>query len=181
MTTKNTKYSSRNKFEKPFVRKACLLCKIDFLDYKNIGLLKKYISDRGKIESAGRTGTCAKCQRSLTVAIKRARHMALLPLSANHSLNTKVVIYKQDKIEKADQVKIEKPNENVDTKNRDLEEKDQKVKAEKDVTSDSDQKVKAEKDVASDSDQKVKAEKDVTSDSDQEVKAEKDVTSDSEK
>ena len=48
MTTRN-KYSSRNKFEKPFIRKACLLCKIDFLDYKNIGLLKKYISDRGKL------------------------------------------------------------------------------------------------------------------------------------
>ena len=83
MTTRN-KYSSRNKFEKPFIRKACLLCKIDFLDYKNIGLLKKYISDRGKIESAGRTGTCAKCQRNLTVAIKRARHLALLPYTDSH-------------------------------------------------------------------------------------------------
>ena len=103
MTTRN-KYSSRNKFEKPFIRKACLLCKIDFLDYKNIGLLKKYISDRGKIESAGRTGTCAKCQRNLTVAIKRARHMAFLPLSADHTLNTKVVIYKQEKIQEKTRV-----------------------------------------------------------------------------
>ena len=161
MTTRN-KYSSRNKFEKPFIRKACLLCKIDFLDYKNIGLLKKYISDRGKIESAGRTGTCAKCQRNLTVAIKRARHMAFLPLSADHTLNTKVVIYKQEKIQEKTQEKtvkidqkqiketsktdkkidasIENKNndKDVESDNVDLEEKDQKVKNEKkNETSDS--------------------------------------------
>ena len=157
MTTRN-KYSSRNKFEKPFIRKACLLCKIDFLDYKNIGLLKKYISDRGKIESAGRTGTCAKCQRNLTVAIKRARHMAFLPLSADHTLNTKVVIYKQEKTQektvKIDQKQIKEPSKTVKTidasienknndkdvesDNVDLEEKDQKVKNEKkNETSDS--------------------------------------------
>ena len=157
MTTRN-KYSSRNKFEKPFIRKACLLCKIDFLDYKNIGLLKKYISDRGKIESAGRTGTCAKCQRNLTVAIKRARHMAFLPLSADHTLNTKVVIYKQEKTPektlKVDQKQIKEPSKtdktidgsienknndkDVESDNVDLEEKDQKVKNEKkNETSDS--------------------------------------------
>ena len=153
MTTRN-KYSSRNKFEKPFIRKACLLCKIDFLDYKNIGLLKKYISDRGKIESAGRTGTCAKCQRNLTVAIKRARHMAFLPLSADHTLNTKVVIYKQEKTVKIDQKQIKEPSKtdktidasienknndkDVESDNVDLEEKDQKVKNEKkNETSDS--------------------------------------------
>ena len=98
MTTKNR--FSRNKFDKLPVRKACVLCKIDSLDYKNVGLLKKYISDRGKIESAARTGTCSKCQRNLTVAIKRARHMAFLPIAAEHDLNTKVVVYKQERFEK---------------------------------------------------------------------------------
>ena len=79
MTTKNR--FSRNKYDKLPVRKACQICKIDSIDYKNVGFLKKYISDRGKIESAARTGTCSKCQRNLTVAIKRARHMAFLPIA----------------------------------------------------------------------------------------------------
>ena len=98
MTTKNR--FSRNKYDKLPVRKACQICKIDSIDYKNVGFLKKYISDRGKIESAARTGTCSKCQRNLTVAIKRARHMAFLPIAAEHVLNTKVVVYKQEKFEK---------------------------------------------------------------------------------
>ena len=98
MTTKN-RYS-KNKYDKLPVRKACQICKMDSIDYKNVGLLKKYISDRGKIEAATRTGTCSKCQRTLTVAIKRARHMAFLPIAAEHVLNTKVVVYKQEKFEK---------------------------------------------------------------------------------
>ena len=52
---------------------------ITHIDYKDVELLKKFISERGKILPRRVTGTSAKYQRRLTVAIKRARHMALLP------------------------------------------------------------------------------------------------------
>ena len=56
--------------------------KITKIDYKDVDLLKRFVSDRGKILPRRVTGTSAKYQRELTVAIKRARHMALLPFSA---------------------------------------------------------------------------------------------------
>lgn len=64
-------------------RKVCGFCMdhIDQVDYKDIGRLRRYVSDRGKIEPRRQTGTCAKHQRSLATAIKRARHVALLPFS----------------------------------------------------------------------------------------------------
>lgn len=51
------------------------------IDYKDVALLKKYISERGKILPRRVSGTSAKAQRKLTVAIKRARNLALLPYS----------------------------------------------------------------------------------------------------
>ncbi|OEF99670.1 30S ribosomal protein S18 [Vulcanibacillus modesticaldus] len=62
-------------------RKVCYFTvnKIDYIDYKDVDLLKKFISERGKILPRRVTGTSAKYQRQLTIAIKRARHMALLP------------------------------------------------------------------------------------------------------
>ncbi len=56
------------------------------IDYKEVGRLSKqrYISDRGKIEPRRKTGTCAKHQRRLSVALKQARQMALLPYTAEH-------------------------------------------------------------------------------------------------
>jgi small subunit ribosomal protein S18 len=54
------------------------------IDYKDAPRLRRYISDRGKIEPRRKTGTCAKHQRRLSVALKRARHMALLPYTAEH-------------------------------------------------------------------------------------------------
>ena len=51
------------------------------IDYKNSEMLRKFISDRGKILPRRITGTCSKHQRELTIAIKRARHVALLPFS----------------------------------------------------------------------------------------------------
>ena len=68
-------------------RKVCAFCvdKVPSVDYKDVGRLGRYISDRGKIESRRNTGTCAKHQRSLAVALKRARHMALLPYTASHA------------------------------------------------------------------------------------------------
>ena len=49
------------------------------MDYKDVATLKKFVSERGKILPRRITGNCAKHQRELTVAIKRARHIALLP------------------------------------------------------------------------------------------------------
>ena len=65
-------------------RKVCAFCedKIDYIDYKEAGRLRKYISERGKILPRRVSGTCAKHQRQLTVATKRARYMALLPFLA---------------------------------------------------------------------------------------------------
>ena len=64
-------------------RKVCYFTanKIKTIDYKDAELLKRFISDRGKILPRRVTGTSARYQRELTVAIKRARHMALLPFS----------------------------------------------------------------------------------------------------
>ncbi len=62
-------------------RKECFFTKnnIEYIDFKNVDLLRRYISDKGKILPRRVTGTKAKYQRMLAVAIKRARHMALLP------------------------------------------------------------------------------------------------------
>lgn len=65
-------------------RKVCYFTvnKIKKIDYKDVDLLKKFISERGKILPRRVTGTSAKYQRALTVAIKRARQVALLPYTA---------------------------------------------------------------------------------------------------
>ncbi len=64
-------------------KKVCGFCvdKIGEVDYKDTPRLRRYISERGKIEPRRKLGTCARHQRSLTVAIKRARHVALLPFT----------------------------------------------------------------------------------------------------
>ncbi len=62
-------------------RKVCSFCvdKIDYIDYKDTAKLRRYLSERGKILPRRTTGTCARHQRQLTTAIKRARQIALLP------------------------------------------------------------------------------------------------------
>jgi small subunit ribosomal protein S18 len=67
-------------------RKVCAFCAdhIDYIDYKDPSRLRRYVSERGKIEPRRKTGTCARHQRTLTQAIKRARHVALLPFTAAH-------------------------------------------------------------------------------------------------
>lgn len=62
-------------------RKTCRLCerKIEWLDYKNERLVSRFISDRGKILPRRATGTCARHQRQLARAVKRARFLALIP------------------------------------------------------------------------------------------------------
>lgn len=69
------------KFKKPARRKVCQFCvdHADEIDYKDVAKLKRYITEKGKILPRRQTGTCAEHQRALTVAIKRAREMALLP------------------------------------------------------------------------------------------------------
>src|SRR5579864_4340522 len=61
--------------------KVCIFCgdHATWVDYKDTNLLRRYISDRGKIRSRGNTGTCAQHQREVAVAIKTARELALLP------------------------------------------------------------------------------------------------------
>jgi|YNPNPStandDraft_1061719.scaffolds.fasta_scaffold27511_3 small subunit ribosomal protein S18 len=70
----------------PVRRKACQFCvdKVNRIDYKDVALLRQFISERGRIHSRRKTATCAKHQRMLAKAIKRARHIALLPYTAEH-------------------------------------------------------------------------------------------------
>lgn len=66
-------------------RKVCSFCvdKVETIDYKDVPRLRKFISDRSKILPRRVTGTCAAHQRELTTAIKRARHVALLPYTSD--------------------------------------------------------------------------------------------------
>jgi small subunit ribosomal protein S18 len=68
----------------PIKKKVCRFCadKIE-IDYKNVNLLRTFVTDKGKILSGRITGTCAKHQRELDRAIKRARMIALLPFTVN--------------------------------------------------------------------------------------------------
>jgi small subunit ribosomal protein S18 len=65
-------------------RKSCPYCrdKIDQVDYKDIGALRKFVSDRGKIRSRRITGACRRHQNQIARAVKRARELALLPYVA---------------------------------------------------------------------------------------------------
>ena len=81
-------FDKGNKADSPMKRRAprrrkkvCVFCgeKNGVIDYKDVNKLKRYVSERGKILPRRITGNCAKHQRALTVAIKRARHIALMP------------------------------------------------------------------------------------------------------
>ena len=65
-------------------KKVCVFCGKDHnIDYKDIAMLKKYVSESGKILPRRITGNCAKHQREITVAVKRARHLAKMPYVAD--------------------------------------------------------------------------------------------------
>lgn len=68
----------------PQVKKMCHFCsnKISTVDYKDTQTLRRFMSPHAKILAHNRTGTCPKHQRMVTIALKRARHMALLPFVA---------------------------------------------------------------------------------------------------
>ena len=79
----------KEKAERPYrarkaKKKVCQFCvdKVAEIDYKDVAKLRRYISERAKILPRRITGTCAKHQRQLTVSVKRARQIALLPFSA---------------------------------------------------------------------------------------------------
>ncbi len=69
---------------KKFKKKPCAFCrdKATYIDYKDINLLRKYISDRGKIRSRRVTGACTQHQRQIASAVKNSREMALLPYTS---------------------------------------------------------------------------------------------------
>ena len=83
---KNTerKQSSRGGKEKIFKAKACAFCKdgVKGIDYKDTNLLRKFISDRGKIRARRVTGNCTQHQRDIAMAVKNAREVALLPYTS---------------------------------------------------------------------------------------------------
>ncbi len=81
----NRRNPSRGRFGRRS-RKVCAFCldKVKDIDYKEVNMLRRYLTDRGKIKARRKTGTCAKHQRRLAVAIKRARYLALLPYTAEH-------------------------------------------------------------------------------------------------
>jgi len=84
MAAKNTKRAAAKKDRRP-KRKSCTFCaeKVNDINYKDTMRLRKYISERGKILPRRISGNCAKHQRALTVAVKRARVIALLPFVAD--------------------------------------------------------------------------------------------------
>ena len=69
-------------------RKICTFCvdKVKHIDYKDVGRLRRFISDRYKMEARRKTGVCSKHQRALSRAIKRARILALIPFSPDHKM-----------------------------------------------------------------------------------------------
>ena len=70
-------------------RKVCQFCvnHVKYIDYKDTSVLRRYLSDHAKIESRRKTGVCSSHQRGLATAIKRARHLAMLPFSRKHTLD----------------------------------------------------------------------------------------------
>jgi small subunit ribosomal protein S18 len=66
-------------------KKVCSFCvdKVESIDYKDVSKLRKYVSERGKILPRRISGNCAKHQRQLTIAVKRARNIALLPFTTD--------------------------------------------------------------------------------------------------
>jgi len=66
--------------------RVCPFCKskVKSIDYKQSDQMRRYVTERGKIKARRKIGTCARHQRMLSIAIKRARHLALLPFTTQH-------------------------------------------------------------------------------------------------
>ena len=78
------KKTLNNKKRKNSKRRPCMFCldKMEYIDYKNVEVISKFINTHGKILSSRVTGTCARHQRGLSTAIKRARIMAVIPFTS---------------------------------------------------------------------------------------------------
>jgi small subunit ribosomal protein S18 len=88
MPTKSKKRSTKKEkddkaWQKKQKKKVCVFCKdrVEYVDYKDVATLRKFVSERGKIRARRVTGNCAQHQRDVAAAIKNAREMALLPYS----------------------------------------------------------------------------------------------------
>ena len=84
MTSPRTTQGARPTFRRGGRRRRQCFCKESKVDYKDISNIRRFITDRGRIEAGKKSGNCAKCQRTLTIALKRARHLALLPYAPHH-------------------------------------------------------------------------------------------------
>lgn len=84
MTSPRSTQGGRPTFRRGGRRRRQCFCKETKVDYKDISNIRRFITDRGRIEPGKKSGNCAKCQRTLTTAIKRARHLALLPYAPHH-------------------------------------------------------------------------------------------------
>jgi len=88
MPTKSRKRPSKKEKEekawKKQKRKVCIFCKdrVEYIDYKDVPMLRKFVSERGKIRARRVTGNCSQHQRDVAVAVKNARELALLPYSS---------------------------------------------------------------------------------------------------
>ena len=105
-------------FRRPIIRRRreCVHKNLDLrVDYKDIATLRKYITDRGKIIPAKRTGNCAKCQRELTTAIKRARYLAFIPYSQEHERITGKIVSTIDDDKSVPFTEDTKPDSDVET------------------------------------------------------------------
>lgn len=73
--------AKRERNPRKMKKKVCAFCvdKAETIDYKDVAKLKKYVTERGKILPRRISGNCAKHQRALTVAVKRARHLSMMP------------------------------------------------------------------------------------------------------
>ena len=89
MTTRQSSDRPRPQNRRRFIprRKVCSFCvdKVKYIDWKNIDTLRRYIMSNGAIRARQKTGTCAKHQRQLATAIKRARTVALLPYTTQQA------------------------------------------------------------------------------------------------
>ena len=131
MTT-NRQNSRRNSFSYDFRARKKPISKVIKglpVDYKDVDVLISYVSDRAKISSAYRVGNDAKDHRSLTTAIKRARYMALLPISHDHELVRNFIEESTEETKAEESTEETKSEES--TEETKSEEKTEKKKAEK--------------------------------------------------
>ena len=87
MTSRNSRFQQRRSRPRYFNRrKVCQFCvdKIEKVNYKEVDMLRGFLSDRYRIEARRKTGVCAKHQRALSRAVKRARSLSLIPYSPSH-------------------------------------------------------------------------------------------------